>query len=122
MSLTNYAENKMLTLFKGNATYYLALFKGNPGETGAVTNEVTGGDYSRQAISFGTPANGSMTNSSPIIFNAATANWGTITHWGVCDALSSGHVWWYGAVTAQKTVETGDIYMVDTGKLTLTID
>ena len=47
MSLTNHGEDKLLTLFKNEGPYYLALFTATPGETGGGT-EVSGGSYARR--------------------------------------------------------------------------
>ena len=122
MSLTNHGETEVLTLFAENTTYYLALFTADPGESGATTNEVSGGSYARQAVTFGTPSSGSVSNSAAIEFPTATGSWGTVTHWGLCDAATSGNVWWVGAITTPKAISTGDIYRVPIGNLTLTMD
>lgn len=44
----------------------VSLHTGNPGSTG--TNELTGGGYARQTLSWGTPAAGAVT-ASPVSFN-----------------------------------------------------
>ena len=54
MSLTNYGEDKLLTLFKDAGPYYLALFTVAPGEEGGGA-EVSGASYARQQVSFGFP-------------------------------------------------------------------
>lgn len=121
MSLTNYGENAVLTLIKNEGPYYLGLFTVAPTETGGGT-EVTGGAYARQAVTFGTPADGTMKNSAAIEFPTATANWGTAKAWGLFDAATSGNLIWYGNITTAKELLAGDIYRITAGSLTLTMD
>lgn len=121
MSLTNTGENTILTLFKESKTHYLALFTTAPSETGGGT-EVSGGAYARQVVTFGSPSNGSMSNSSAIEFPTATANWGTAKAWGLFDAATSGNLIWYGNIDTPKELLAGDIYRINAGNLTLTMD
>ena len=121
MSLTNHGEDKLLTLFKNDGSYYLALFTAAPGETGGGA-EVTGGAYARQLVTFGEPAEGTMKNSAAIEFPTATADWGTAVSWGLFDAASGGNLVWYGEITTPKELLAGDIYRINTGNLTLTMD
>lgn len=128
-NLTNFAENKVIdALLRGQAlgtpaTWYIGLFTADPGETGAGT-EVTGGSYARVAVTAslanfaGTQSAGSTTassgtsgatsNNAAITFPAPTANWGSITHVGICDASASGNVWVWIPLTIAKTVNNGD--------------
>ena len=121
MSLTNYGENKMLSQFKEGNSHYLALFTVAPSEAGGGT-EVSGGSYARQVVTFGTPSNGSMSNSAALEFPTATANWGTAKAWGLFDAATSGNLEWYGNIDTPKELLAGDIYRINAGNLTLTMD
>ena len=121
MSLTNYGEDALLTLFKDDGPYYLGLFTVTPGETGGGT-EVSGGAYARRQVTFGTPSGGSMKNSAAIEFPTATAAWGTAVAWGLFDAASSGNLVWYGSITEPKELLKGDIYRINASGLTLTMD
>lgn len=121
MSLTNSGENIVLDLIKADGPYYLALFTTAPTETGGGT-EVSGGAYARQAVTFGTPASGSMSNSAAIEFPTATANWGTAKAWGLFNASSAGSLIWYGDIDTPKELLAGDIYRINVGSLTLSMD
>lgn len=121
MSLTNTGEDRVLTLIKNDGPYYLALFTTAPSETGGGT-EVSGGAYARQAVTFGAPSGGSMKNSAAIEFPTATANWGTATAWGLFDAATAGNLIWYGDIDTPKELLSGDIYRINAGSLTLTMD
>lgn len=129
-NLTNFAENKLVdALLRGQslgapATWYVALFTSDPTETGAAGTEASGGSYARVAVTAslanfaGTQSAGSTTassgtggatsNNNAITFPSPTANWGSITHWALMDASSSGNAWLYGALTTPKTVNNGD--------------
>jgi hypothetical protein len=41
-------------------------------------------------------------------FSASGGSWGTITHFAIFDALTSGNMLFYGALTASKVVGDGD--------------
>ncbi|SEO63708.1 hypothetical protein [Nitrosovibrio sp. Nv6] len=128
-ALTNYAENKVVdALLRGQAlsapaTYYVALFTVDPTDAN-VGVEVSGGSYARVAITSslanwaGTQSAGSTvassgtsgttSNNNAIQFPAPTADWGSITHWGLFDAAAAGNPWIYSALTTPKTVNNGD--------------
>ena len=129
MSLSNYGETQVLNMFVENMDqstdfYYLALFTDEPGEEGETTNEVSTSStgYARQAVTFGTPASGSVAHSEAIEVPTATGDWGTGTHWALCDAVTGGNVWWTGEITTPKAISTGDVYRIPVGYLTLTMD
>lgn len=102
---------------------FVALFTANPAD-GTAGTEVTGGSYARVAVAStlanwaGTQAaastiassgaTGTTSNNSIITFPAPTANWGVITGFGVFDAATGGNLIVYGALTANKTVNSGD--------------
>lgn len=121
MSLTDYGENWMLNAFKSGGTYYLGLFTSIPGEAGG-GNEVSGGAYARQVITFGTPSGGSLKNASAIEFPVATALWGTIVAWALFTAASGGNMIWYGDITNPKEISPSDIVRFEAGSIALNID
>lgn len=121
--------------FKANAhaavaqptALYLALFTADPTEAGVLTNEISGGAYARQAISFGAPAaNGTATrisNSAQLNFPQATASWGTVAYFAIIDSASgAGNFFVTGPLTSSKTVNSGDTFQVPAGNFTLDID
>ena len=54
-------------------------------------------------------------------FPAATANWGTISHFGVWDAVTAGNFLGSGAVTTAKAVTSGDTARFAANALTITV-
>jgi len=112
------------------ATVYVALFNSDDSagltsenlEAGTITDECTGGAYARQAVTFGTITNGSVSNSADVTFPAATdANWGTITHLAVMDASTAGNVIFYGSLSSSKLIENSDTFQITSGNLTVTL-
>ena len=125
---TNYLEDALLngvldgTQYTAPATVYLGLYTTDPTETGAAGTEVSGGAYARQALSFGVAASGSSATDADCTFPEATANWGTVTHIVVHDAAAAGNALFYGALSASKTVNSGDVFKVTAGQLTVSLD
>lgn len=126
MSLTNTFETRVLEwlLTTGSPTrptaWYLGLFTGAPGEAGGGT-EVSGGSYVREAVVF-TVSGDTATNNAAVEWPVATANWGNITHVAIFDALTSGNMIAYAALSASKTIETGDVLRIPATDLDVTLD
>ena len=126
MSFTNFLETEILDhVFAGAAytapsTLYLGLFTGAPGEAGGGT-ELSGSAYVRKAIAF-TTSGDTTSNNAAVEFPTATGSWGTVTHVGVFDALTSGNLMVYATLTASKTVASGDVFRVPSGDLDITLN
>lgn len=134
-NFSDYAEAKILnqvfgaTAWSAPATLYFALFTANPSDSGGGT-EVSGGSYARASVTNNTTNFPNATGTSPtskttgadITFATATADWGTITAYGIFDASSSGNLIWWTTLTANKTVSNGDTAKIATGAVTMTLD
>lgn len=127
MSMSNYLENKLLDHTLKNVAYaspaavYLGLFTSDPGEDKTGT-EVSGGAYARKQVTFNSAANGNITNNADVTFDIATANWGTVAHIAVFDAVTAGNMLYYGPLTTAKTINTSDQFKIATGDLTISLD
>lgn len=125
-AMSNYLENALVnatlrnTAYTSPATVYVGLFTTDPTDAGSGT-EVSGGSYARQSATFAAPSNGASSTSADVTFPQATANWGTVTHFGVFDASSAGNLLYHGALTTSKTIETGDVFKISSGNLTVTL-
>lgn len=123
---SNYLENALInatlrnTSYTSPATVYVGLHTADPTDAGTGT-EVSGGSYARTAVTFGAPSNGVTTNSAAVEFPQATANWGTVSHIGIWDASSSGNLLYHTALDTSKTIETGDIFKIASGSLSVTL-
>jgi hypothetical protein len=124
--MSNYLENAVINAVLRNTSYtspsvvYVGLFTSDPTDAGSGT-EVAGGSYARVAVTFGAPSNGVSTNSAAVEFAQATANWGTVSHIGIHDALTTGNLLFHTALDTSKTIETGDIFKIATGSLSVTL-
>ena len=126
-AISNYLENALINATLRNTTYtspttvYAGLFTSDPTDAGSGT-EVSGGSYTRKAITFAAPSNGVTTNSAAACeFDQATGSWGTITHFGIFDASSAGNLLYHGALTASKTIASGDVFKFATSSVTVTL-
>jgi hypothetical protein len=124
-NLSTYAQNiflKWLTQGVAPATppnpIFVALFTGDPGQTGASEVSTSGTGYARVSVSTTTAsaifggahvagavpiANGTkqeVQNSATITFPSPTGTWGTCSFWGAFDAASSGNFLFGGALTS----------------------
>ena len=125
---TNYLENKLIDhLFRATtytpSTVYVGLMTAASGCDAGTVTEATGGSYARVSVtkadaswkgshgsatgnSSGT--NGTLSNAAAITFPSPTGNWGTVTHFGIWDASSSGNLLVCSALTTPKTINNGD--------------
>jgi hypothetical protein len=127
---TNYLEDRVLDRVLRNnadfaytfpATVYAALFTADPGEAGTLTSEVSGGSYARQSVAFSAISTGTGTtsNASLVTFPTASASWGTVTHVGIMDASTAGNMLYFGALTASKTVGSGDVVSIQAAAISV---
>jgi len=132
---TTYLENKLLAyIFKndsgsfsspGDSIYVGLATAVSDAEAGTLT-EATFGAYARQQV---TAANWTLaasatdtqtiTNANNIEYSASTGTNNTVTHAFIADAASSGNILFVGALDASKTIETGDIFRINAGNLTI---
>ena len=124
--MSNYLETALIngtlrgTTYTAPTTTYLALYTNDPTDADTGT-EITGGSYVRQAITFSSPSNGVTSNSSAIEFPQATADWGTITHVGIRDAVTSGNLLYHTPLDTSKTIANGDIFKITSTNLSVTL-
>lgn len=126
--MSNYLEVALLngtlngTTYTAPAAVYVALFTSNPTDAGSGT-EVSGGSYARTAVTFATASgtSGSVASNADCTFPQATGNWGTVGWIGIYDASTSGNLLYHTALDAAKTIETGDIFKIASGSLTVTL-
>ena len=125
-AMSDYLELKILDHITGTASYtapsavYLGLSTGDFTDTGSGSSELTGNNYSRVSVAFDAAASGATSNTSAIDFAAASGNWGTVSHWALFDAATSGNALITGSFSASKTIETNDVLRIAAGDLDLT--
>ena len=132
MSFSDFLENELLDhiflvgSYSVPSNIYIALTKSTitDAHTGStIPSEVSGGSYARKSCAtWDTAAAGSTKNTQPITFVQATAPWGTVTDFGVCDAITAGNLLAYAKLTTAKSIATGDTAKFATGDLKCSID
>lgn len=140
-AFSDYLENKLVDfIFRAQsltapATVYVGLSTAACSDSGFGT-EVSGGSYARVAVTSalanwaGTQSAGSTTastgtggvtsNNAAINFPTPSAGWGTVTHWFLADASTSGNLLFCAALTTSKTINSGDTVSFAAGALTVT--
>lgn len=129
--LSDYLETQLIIhMFKGTAytapgTVFFACGTANPGEAGAASTwEVASGKgYVRGTVvantGWGADSGGTVSNAALINFGTATADWGTVTHMAIMHGatLGAGTILFYGTVTTNRIVLSGDVFQVPAGSL-----
>lgn len=124
-AMSDYLENEILdhVLNVGSYTAPSALYVGlstasfNDDNSGT---ELSGGSYSRQAVTFSAASSGTTSNNAAVEFSPATSAWGVITHYGIFDASTGGNLLIHGAFTSSRTIAVGDIVKIIVGDLDIT--
>jgi len=123
---SNYLEDALInaklrnTAYTSPTTVYVSLYTSDPTDADTGT-EVSGGSYARTSVTFDAPSNGVTQNSADVTFPTATASWGTVSHIGVHDASTSGNLLFHTPLDTAKTIDSGDIFKIETGNLTVTL-
>lgn len=90
---------------------WIGLFTAVTNAEAGTGTEVTGGSYARVDVTsaFGASTDGAGSNTAAVTFAAPTANWGTVTHFGLVDASTGGNpVTALKALTASRVINNGD--------------
>jgi hypothetical protein len=124
--MSNFLENALINATLRNTSYtspaavYVGLYTSDPTDANTGT-EVSGGSYTRTAVTMGAPSNGVSTNSAAVEFPQASGTWGTVGWIGILDATSSGNLLYHTALDTSKTISSGDIFKIAIGGLSVTL-
>lgn len=128
-SASNYLENKVLDHVLKTASFtvpsnvYIALSTADPGESGGSVAEPSGNNYARaQCNTWNAASGGATANTSLVTFNTPSGSWGTVTHFALYDAVTSGNMLMYGSLAASKSIASGDTPTFAAGALAITMD
>ena len=128
-AFSDYSEAWICNWIRGTAApsapaaVYVALFNGDPTDTGTGGTEVTSTirTAGRVAATFGAPTNGVISNSSIVSFGAAagTAN---VTHFALFDAATAGNEIVSGALSSGSgSVSAGSTVSFAVGALSIAV-
>ena len=112
-AMSDYLENEILDHILGTGAYTMP--------TTVYVGLSTGSFNDDNSATFSVAASGTTSNSGAIEFNPATgSSWGSISHFGIFDALTSGNLLIHGSFTTAKTIDVGDILKIAIGDLDVT--
>ena len=116
--LVNDGKHLLLSGFTASAAY-VSLHTADPGASGSA--EVTGGSpaYSREGVSWASPASGSVSSASAIVFDVPGTT--TISYLGYWSAATSGTFYGSRALDTNQTYATQGTYTINAGNLTETV-
>lgn len=129
MNTTYFLNQVMGNLFKTKESpalpseYYIGLSSTAPNISGGnVTEPLSNSGYKRVKLeNLSEPADGVITNEQAISFDESTANWGTMSHFVIYDALEAGNLLMYGTLSTPRNVEAATIVTIKANSLTLTL-
>jgi len=129
MAATSYGRQKIIDDLTGVAPYsppvlYLSAHTDDPGAVGSHAFEVSAGGYARvplAGVMGAADSSGVSINTTVITFGPATADWGTITHFGIEDAsgIGAGNMICPGVPATPRTITTGQPLQIPVGQLRL---
>lgn len=135
MSFSNWFENIVMNHIFGKSihsatTMYIGLCSSNPGEdaTGNNCHEMPNSNgYARvgaSSSSWSSSSGGIIYNSATITFPNATGNWGTVTHFVLCNSGSwgGGNVLLYGVLDASRYITKYSVPRFDPWELSVSLD
>lgn len=104
------------------STLYVGLSTTTPSVSGSGVAEPSGGSYSRVALSnLSTPSNGTVKTTGDIAFPESSADWGTITHYVIYDALTGGHLLAYESLDKARVVQSDTQCRFSKGNISITL-
>ncbi|HEY3325124.1 MAG TPA: hypothetical protein VGP72_32015 [Planctomycetota bacterium] len=115
--ITDYAIGKLMNAAFGGAdpaiptSWWLALYTVAPTHDGYDGTEVSGGSYARKEVInngvYWSVSGGEAQLSEDVLFDEATANWGTVVAWALFDDDTGGHMWFFSDVDTPMLVNLG---------------
>lgn len=141
-SKSDYLENVVLDSILGKSstalstgsggvadTVYLALYNSTINDTvTSLTDECAGTTYARLAVtnssaSWRNSSGGSKTNKITMTFTtAAGSDWGTVKSFAIHDgnSTSAGNVYYWGDLSSNQTISSGNVVRFSTGAIVVT--
>lgn len=134
---SNYLENKLVdhiyraVAFTAPAKTFVALHTADPGEAGSA--EVTTAAYpayarqdaakgGAQSSAWTAPVDGVSKNALQLIYPMYDGSGPmTVTHFSIWDAATGGNMLSYAPLTTARTINNGDVFVVDAQKLTVQV-
>lgn len=127
-ALSDFAEKLMLDFCFNTETatrptsWYVALYTATPSDSGGGTEVSTFG-YARQAVTFDavTSPGGTTQNAGSVAFTASGGSWGSITHFGIFDAVTTGNLLAWTNMDTARTVNDAETLTFAIGDIDLSL-
>lgn len=135
MAFSQYLADKILVWIKGTtfptalSNVYVSLHSGDPGTAGTandISSTITGSGNRTAVATSGLSTVGSapgggfqVTNNSSVQITTNAAGAGTVTHFGIWDAVTGGNFLASGQLTASVDVVGGDTVQFNAGALAI---
>lgn len=118
-AMSDYLEAGLLNYIFRNASapsldatnIWVSLHTADPTDVGNGAEVTTSGtNYARKAVArnvttnWDAPASRATQNTNAITFNTPSGSWGTVSHFGIFDAATSGNLLFYGSLSQSKTI------------------
>lgn len=126
-ALSTYLADSLINAVLRNVAYtspaavYMSLWTTNPTAAGTGTEVAAVNGYARQAISFDAPSAGASQNSGLVAFAASGGAWGTVTHFGIHDALTGGNLLLHSPLSSPAVMGDGNTLDFAAGTVTVTL-
>lgn len=119
-------QGRSANALTGIEIVYLALFTTDPTDAGTGT-EATGTGYARVTVDSSSTDEWTVAdqgagqwtavNINALTFPTAGGSWGTVTHVGIFDALTTGNLLYHGALNASRAIASGEAFEFEAGDL-----
>ncbi len=123
-ALSNTEAATLLNQSLRNSTVYIGLFLTDP-TAGGTGTEVSGGGYSRKAITFSAPSlvggKQQVSNTATVSWEAFSADLGTVAYWAIFDSVTGGNQKWQGSFSRSKLVQSDDAIQIPVGSVVLNL-
>ena len=127
-AFSNYMEDAITAWINGTTfpsaptNTYVQLYSQDPTDEGSATGAL----YTRISVASGgwtrgTGGAGTLSNTGVITITSSAASGATATHVAVFNAITSGNLLFYGALSASKSIGVGDEVKFNALQLTLTV-
>jgi hypothetical protein len=132
MAKTLYCANATISQLMGNTAIpwnsntdlWVGLFTSNPTSAGTQTSEANYTSYARVAVVrsswLNAPSSGASANAGAITFPQATGGSSTVSYFALLDAVTSGNMLFFGALTTPVAITTNITPSFTAGALTVT--
>lgn len=129
-SFNDYTEDAVLDHIVGKTSFtmptaYVGLSTADPTDDASGLAEPSGNNYARVTTSgsdWDAAASGATANAAALTFPEASGAWGTITHFALFDAATTGNMLCHGTLDSSRIITSGVTPRFGVGEFDITLD